>query len=43
MSAPKGADITDAVTRSALVQLFKQFVLAQNPKSWVEDSVRIRN
>ena len=32
MSAPKGADITDAVTRSALVQLFKQFVLA-TPKT----------
>ena len=32
MSAPKGADITDAETRSALVLLFKQFVLA-TPKT----------
>ena len=32
MSAPKGADITDAVTRSAIVLLFKQFVLA-TPKT----------
>ena len=32
MSAPKGADITDAVTPSALVLLFKQFVLA-TPKT----------
>ena len=32
MSAPKGADITDAATRSALVLLFKQFVLA-TPKT----------
>ena len=29
---PKGADITDAETRSALVLLFKQFVLA-TPKT----------
>ena len=32
MSAPKGADITDAVTLSAIVLLFKQFVLA-TPKT----------
>ena len=33
MSAPpNGADITDAVTRSAIVLLFKQFVLA-TPKT----------
>ena len=32
MSAPKGADITDAATRSALVLLFKQLVLA-TPKT----------
>ena len=32
MSAPKGADITDAETRSAIVLLFKQFVLA-TPKT----------
>ena len=32
MSAPKGADITDAATRSALALLFKQFVLA-TPKT----------
>ena len=32
MSAPKGADITDAATRSALVLLFKQCVLT-TPKT----------